>query len=107
MNNISMNQALSIWDDLWQAYYGKNNYGGDEAEIYAYRLRTDEPTLYANGFEGSKYKAAHKAATSLYHLLVKFAAENNCTITIDNMPLIDWVESTVFDHRCHVKIFHS
>ena len=99
MNNISINQALDVWGDLWQAYYGKHHYGGDEAEIYAYRLM-----LYLPSLEGLNPVAIIRAQNALYQLVEKFAAENNCEITIDGLSPRDWVEQSIFDHRCHVKI---
>jgi len=35
---LPFDQALGVWHDLEQALAGKNGYGGDVAEIYAYRL---------------------------------------------------------------------
>ena len=38
MKNLSPVQACLIWSDLEQAYYGDAAYGGDVAEIYAYKF---------------------------------------------------------------------
>ena len=44
MFHLSMSQALGLWSDLEQAYHGTNSYGGDEAELYLYRLMPNTPT---------------------------------------------------------------
>lgn len=104
-----MNQALDIWSELWQAYYGKNGYGGDVAEIYAYRLMPNIPTLNYQGdtFKNSTAIAYRQAQTSLYNLLDKFAEDNDCRIFVDKMSLLDWMETDGFNHRCHIQIFHN
>ena len=43
MKNLSMVQALEIWSDLESAYYGENSFGGDTAELYAYRFLPFSP----------------------------------------------------------------
>src|SRR5271168_2332059 len=45
--NISVPQALDVYDDLVKAYYGENGYGGNVAEIYCYRLLPRNPTAEA------------------------------------------------------------
>jgi hypothetical protein len=101
-----MNQALDIWSELWQAYYGKNGYGGDTAEIYAYKLMPYSPTINLDGdsFTDGNRVSYVKAQYSLYHIVIKFINDNNCTITIDGKSPTDWLESQIFDHRCHVQV---
>lgn len=106
MNNISMNQALGIWDELWQAYYNDNGYGGDTAEIYAYRLMPNIPTLNLK-IESLKVETseAYKIAqSSLYNLLEKFGHENDCIIKVNGKTLRQWLKTEFFTHRCHVQI---
>jgi hypothetical protein len=111
MNNISMNQVLSIWSELWQAYYGKNGFGGDTAEIYAYRLMPYSPSLHMTGetFKESNDELRINAVNSLVTLCNKFAKDNDCTIKIDNLPSDRWISviGREFDHRCHVKVIHN
>ncbi len=118
MNNISMNQALGIWSELWQAYYGENGYGSDTAEIYAYRLMAYEPAIAAGNVGDGSFKdtemfkvnsrvAYIQAAHSLYNLLSKFESDNECRIEVDGKNIRDWVETEIFDHRCHVRVIHK
>lgn len=115
MNNISMNQVLSIWDELWQAYYGDNAYGSDTAEIYAYRLMPYSPTLMLDGNndkfrETDTYKKAEReiytnAKISLISLLSKFEFDNNCRIEVNGLSIGNWaINEELFDYRCHIKI---
>ena len=94
MENISMVQALDIWSELWKAYYGDNGYGGNEAEIYLYRVSPESPS--------KDPEVGKDAARSLYHLLVKFRDEMECEIIVDNKPLLLGNIPTI--HRCHVRI---
>jgi hypothetical protein len=106
-----MNQALSIWDDLWQAYYGNNGFGSDTAEIYAYRLMPNCPTLNKSGetFNLINDEVKTNAANSLVALLKKFCRENECTCEVDGYLIEFWLShiGTHFDHRCHVKIIRT
>jgi hypothetical protein len=111
MNNVSMNQALSIWSELWQAYYGDNSYGSDTAEIYAYRLMPYSPIFNLKGdtFQESNDELRINAVNSLVALCKKFAQENECVIEIDKCPLDKWVSmiGREFDYRCHIKVIHK
>jgi hypothetical protein len=106
-----MNQALDIWSELRQAYYGKNGFGGDEAEIYAYTLMPNVPTLNFKGitFDVQNQVAYQNAKRSLYALIIKFIQYHDCKITvlIDGESLTHWMETEVFDHRCHVKVIQN
>lgn len=58
-----MTQALSIWSELEQAYYGDNAYGGDTAEIYAYRLQPADPKMWLKEFRKEAWeRLGHQAA---------------------------------------------
>lgn len=108
MENISINQALSVWSELWQAYYGKNDFGSDTAEIYAYKVMPRCPILETS--RKKKYRKDEakeyglQAAQSLYALLVKFSMKNECIITVNGRRLGKWFLKEPFLHRCHVKV---
>ena len=107
MDNISMNQALSIWSDLWQAYYGKHGYGGDIAEIYAYRLMPYSPTYNHEGetFKEGNEKIESDAAFAMRTIAWKFANDNDCLVTIDGEDVDIWrYHNPLFSHCCHVKV---
>jgi hypothetical protein len=104
-----MAQALSVWSELEAAYYGKNRFGGDTAEIYAYRLQPFSPTAVRGNSDSplvraTQQEAATQAATSLLHLLEFFCETKDCKATVDEGdPRI--VLTLPFVHRCHVRIF--
>ena len=53
--NISVPQALDVYDDLVKAYHGENGYGGNVAEIYCYRLLPANPSAEAAIRAGVQY----------------------------------------------------
>lgn len=108
---ISILQALDVWSDLEQAYYGDNKYGGDTAEIYAYRLMQHSPA--ATIFDGEiaerhRSEVALNAASALVELCLLFQRERECEIEIDTVSVPDWWQARgrrgKYDHRCHVKV---
>lgn len=112
MQNLSMTQALSIWSDLEAAYYGKNGFGGDTAEIYIYRAMPYDPTVAslagvlheserARSIAGESYD---KANASLHTLFVHFAASREARIEVEGRELGDWLRTARYDHRIRVKV---
>ncbi len=103
--SISLDQALGIWSDLWQAYYGENGYGGDTAEIYAYRLIGRSPLLTVSNDEELLREIGWEAYKNLQSFLTKFHQEVDCEIKVDDIPLHKWYEPLI--HRCHVQILRK
>lgn len=68
MHRLSLVQALSLWSDLDDAYYGKSGFGGEVAEIYAYRLMPYAPmvaeSLHASDGEAPKKRRPHRPGGS-------------------------------------------
>jgi hypothetical protein len=111
MENISITQALGVWSELEQAYYGDNGYGGDTAEIYAYRLQSYNPSASLMpqesefGFQ-AKQEQAELAGKSLYSLIKKFCELRDCSIEVESAdPEILLRECLV--HRCHVRVLRN
>ncbi len=103
MENISMNQALAIWSELWRAYYLDNGYGSDTTKIYAYQVMPHSPApAKPMSFEEAKKATGIQAARSLYSLLKKFSRENDCTIMISHQELgrwFTWIPFTLHESR--------
>lgn len=81
--SFSMLQALDVWSDLWQAFYGDNGYGGTTAEIYAFRLLPCCPTLYINPCslrEEAEQEMAQLASLSLAQLLTAFVDQTGTRV---------------------------
>lgn len=103
-----MIQALSIWSDLEQCYHGTNKYGGDTAELYAYRFMPNNPTTHHSPFNAEHYS---NAAQSLYAILKHFEQIRECSIMVQMhdkfVPLDESLKSYSFHHRIHVKVILS
>ena len=104
-----MNQALSIWSELWQAYYSDNSYGSDTAEIYAYRLMAHNPSLHmpesSQSYKVASHEAAELAAQSMRNIVFMFCKEADCKCVIDGEDCDTWLaHNPEFDHRCHVYV---
>jgi len=107
----SVDDAIGVWHDLERALAGKNGYGGDVAEIYAYLLlpggakalasslasapKTDEPALLA----GKNMTRLLRRFTALHHAHVALEEQEGFR-TIDlgceDFPPFDW--------RVHVRV---
>ncbi len=98
-------ELLRIWSELEQAYHNEHGYGGDTAEIYAYRLQRRNP-IRENARDEYREKAEEEAgaeaADVLYDICALFAAERECEIEIDGYALSAWMGPLV--HRAHVRV---
>jgi hypothetical protein len=112
MHSLSMTQALSIWSDLEAAYYGKNGFGGDTAEIYIYRAMPYDPSVarieHASTVDimdgdgaGSTYDRANE---SLHALFAHFSKTHEARIEVEGRELGEWLKTARYLHRIHVKV---
>jgi len=113
MHDLSMTQALSIWSDLEAAYYGKNSFGSDTAEIYIYRLMPFEPLVARVEFgsspvgkigEDAMNSTYRQASESLHALLAHFSKTRDARVEIEGRELGEWLRSACYMHRVHVKV---
>lgn len=104
--SVSTKNALHVWADLEQAYFGVNSYGGHVAEIYAYRLIGRRPGR-GHSAEWDKEEDL-EAASALYDLLLEFKKHRNCTIRFVDYEkpkaLGPWLKREEFGHRAHIEI---
>jgi len=116
MTNLSMTQVLEIWDELRDCLEGSNGYGGDTAEIYAYRL-TKHHIPRPLGAEGYGDDVEDQIAASLTNLLRHFCLQHNCTAEIECSGVPHYSQVRImprprnqggsvppFSHRAHIKI---
>jgi hypothetical protein len=112
--------AIGVWHDLERALAGKNGYGGDTAEIYAYRIVAQhlrdraDPTFItgASDAEGEAAKAelGRVAGANMTHLLRHFLdLHEDALISIEDRdgfrPLdLDVEECPPFDWRIHLRV---
>lgn len=112
--NCTIRQAIGVWDELVDAYYDRNGFGGQTAEIYSYRLEEYRPSVHLHQFNVPEMfkedatKIAVDAANTLLELIELFKEKYNCKITIDGLSISEFhKEIKKFDgmaHRYHVKI---
>lgn len=102
---------VGIWGDLVEAYHDVNSYGGDVAEIYAYRLMPYSPLVHSQVKPNSDKAAliALHAANALCAIIEEFCSAYECSALVDGVPMAEWCSLNNmgrhrFDHRCHVKI---
>lgn len=101
-------ELMRVWGELVEAYHGVNGYGGDTAEVYAYRLMGRNPAAEASstGYRsgGAVRKQERVARLAFAQLCTAFELEYGCEVRIDDHKPEDWVMVTRFDHRAHVKV---
>lgn len=107
IESLSLVQAIGIWSDLLEAYYGVNGYGGNVAEIYAYRLQEYNPTAHSEVFTNLREEAASELAVAsarrLQGLIGLFCERyDDARISIDGTTWRHW--HSPLAHRCHVKV---
>jgi hypothetical protein len=110
---------LKVWNLLCEAYYDKNSYGGDVAEIYFYLLQSRSPakeahvnkhgltTLYSNGVMGKEWLEEDTATAQTFKdLFLLFEKQWDCKLTFeDGTPVSEWKPEPF--HRLHIKVTRS
>lgn len=110
LHTLSMEQALSIWSELEQAYYGDNSYGHDTAEIYIHRLLTGAPRnpdhMDLTGIVGEMTRESYDNANCALHDLLQMfkVSRSKVKVEIEGRELGEWLKTARFCHRVHVKV---
>jgi len=111
METPLVHDALGVWHDLARALAGKNGYGGDVAEIYAYRLVP--PWLRPYNTTEEAEAQAPLAGRNLTRILRRFAdLHEGTTFEIEEgrgvFAAIDLGEGGAgcppFSHRVHLRV---
>jgi hypothetical protein len=100
--DLSARQACGLWSELEQAYFQQNLYGGDTAELYAYRFSVGE--LGGACERPGAAEDALLAARRLYGLLQLFQEVRRCRLWVSEKAFGSWVIKYPFIHRVHVKV---
>jgi len=107
---LTADAALSVWSDLEEALAGKNGFGGDVAEIYAYLLVFGGVNRFRSADETGMAELAAIAGSHLTHIARRFVTLRKATIAIEERPrefrpLDLSVESLPpFDWRIHLRV---
>ena len=109
LHTITMDQALSVWSDLEQAYYDDSSYDGHTAEIYVYRFMSGAPRpvdqLNSPGMFGDMTREVYDIANVAMHdLFSLFCQRRRAQIEVDGVELGEWLKTARFCHRVHVKV---
>ena len=109
MIHISTSQLLRLWSELDDAYYGKNRFGGDTAEIYAYTLQPADPSRNPSLAPEHEYQeaeryAALQAAQTLFHVLCEFEKIRECSVLVNGKIITHSLAHQPFEHRVHIKV---
>lgn len=104
MINISIQQLITLWVELEDAYNGVNGFGTYTAEIYAYTLQPYSPGYKPNSDKEYNIELELDALKSLYEVLMLFKSKRDCVIYIENRKLGKWLLKERFQHRLHILI---
>jgi hypothetical protein len=109
MHTLSLEQALSLWSDLEQAYYKPEKYR--TVEIYMYRLVSGSPSanrvdlIEDPGLIGDNVREVYqKANRALYALLKHFCKTREASIKVDGREIGPWVAESLQCHRVQVTV---
>ena len=119
--NLSVEQAIDVWEELKDAYNDEANFGGKTSEIYAYRLMPYSPSFAQNpnsDFHSDEHKELCKlAGFNLLQLCRQFTRKhdefNGCGgIKIEIEDEKGWqnvwdMKEFLLGHRCHVRVTHN
>lgn len=112
--NLPPIELLSLWSELDEALAGKNGFGGDTAELYAYRFGRENPRVSGVLRDLAHDVAVHEhgieAAEKLFDLLKLFESlrEARCFVGATHVGpgrrVGDWLAKEPFVHRAHVRV---
>ena len=116
-------EAMKIWGELVQCYYGENKYASTTAEIYSYKLEPYTPALhktYASGLEMEDAvvytrkdieKFLSEAAMSLAEIVEQFCIVFDCDAIMDGKTIEEWKKKISnkegLMRRYHVEIIND
>jgi hypothetical protein len=100
---LSTYEAMRLWGELVEAAHGVNTFGGDTAELYAYRFSTDSPAATLGVGDAVRTQAIERGA-ALYDLLSMFAMAYTRRVEVDGERLTRAMRTRPFVHRVHVKV---
>jgi hypothetical protein len=109
--NLDPLTMCHIWQELTEALYGVNGFGGRVAEIYSYRFQKYTPGVHASHKVPDEREAEiHElAAMQLVALCDLFCSHNDCQIYINSESLFDWSKGILerrftFSWRVHIEV---
>ncbi len=106
MMNVSITQALDLWDQLHAAMEGRNSYGGHVAEIYIYTLLGHSSIFARNPGDSLVKEEVLAANTALLTLCKRFAKQHNVIIAFEDGTTLDILDGKgdPFTWRVHLRV---
>ena len=110
---VSIIELLRLWGELVEAYHDKNGFGGNVAEIYAYRFQRYSQLAHLQPITKMGEEELHlisiKAGNALIALVEEFCSQYHCKAMIDEIEPDTWCRRLnsgliEFNHRVHVTI---
>lgn len=101
---INQKSLLDVWDQLISAYYDKNKFGGNVAEVYAYAIANTYPSYGSKIFKERDKNFDLARINALYEILKMFKEKYYCKIFVNNRKLGKWLKKECFSHRVHIRI---
>lgn len=108
---VGVEDVAGVWEDLEDALRGVNGYGGDVAEIYAYRLMPaagPSPAAIVDLAPSEEEVWGRVAADNLMSILRRFRELHpECEVYLDGSDIpLDVLDGQIrpFMHRIHVKV---
>lgn len=95
---VSPLELMKLWGELVEAYHGVNGFGGDTAELYAYRFLP-----YVSSAESAENENYFKARHKLNALLEMFCVAYRCSVLVDGRHPSHYAHET-FSWRAQIKI---
>jgi hypothetical protein len=92
-------ELARLWGELVEAYHGVNGFGGNTAEIYAYRFRIA-------GVKPLEMTLEQQCLTAqaLHDLIELFIEEFPSRVRVNGHPFGEWVKNEPLNHRAAVMV---
>lgn len=112
-STLSIEQILSLWMELEDAYRGENGYGGDTAEVYGYTLMPDSPTAHSpdmpRQFEEARKEQGLLASAAVVAICKYFEQQRNCRVYAmssrdEGKRVGKWLLKVPIEHRIHLRV---
>lgn len=105
--SIPLGEMLDLWAEIREADLGVNGYGGDVAELYAYRFVGRSPSAEMDVPDGRELQSL-EAADALLALCREYELRRECMVEIETpngwRRCGGWLAEGGFDHRVHVRV---
>jgi hypothetical protein len=106
MINVSLNQVLTLWDELIACKYKCNTYGTDVCEIYIYTAMEHSSTFAQNPKSTFCADQVLEANANIHTICRMFEKRHNCVVEFESGDSIDLLldVNNPFTWRIHLRV---